>query len=510
MKFSLFIIILLMSSSAFSKKIQIIHTNDLHSYLLGHTPYKGGYYRVKTLIDQLKQDALDKGIESIVLDAGDFGEGSHYFLLDDGMHSFKALSMLGVDAAVIGNHDYMFGGHFLGAQIRTVNSNTKFLGANIAHTADMRLGDVLHPSASFDVGGVKVDVVGLTTNSLHFMYAIRPGLILPADGVSRAYTKMARDNGADLVVALTHIGVSKDKALVKKDPNIDVVIGGHSHTRLEKSVVVNNSEGRDIPIVQTGAHGMAVGSLILDVKGPKDIEVISYKLHDADESVELDQDVLDYVLEVDERTKEVLGEGRWNEVLGTSQFDLTGYEENGHHDHQNGCWTKHLPRILQEETDADIGVYLGNFTGKKIPAGDITYGDIIENFPHVTEYGQKGWEVMTFKVKGWQLYSFLTALVNTSFSNTVLMGGVDYRTYQFPSKIPYFGGRKFFTRLRVNGRRIRFRNSYKVALPYELSRMLEGLLSKRVRKYIKFERNNHFLWPMAENYIKKRQVLRCL
>ncbi len=499
-----------MSSTAFSKKIQIIHTNDLHSYLLGHTPNKGGYYRVKTLIDQLKQDALAKGIESIVLDAGDFGEGAHYFLLDNGMHSFKALDMLGVDAAVIGNHDYMFGGAFLGDQIRAVNSKTKFLGANIVHTPEMRLGNLLDPTTSLDVGGVKVDIIGLTTSSLHFMYAIRPGLILPPEGVSRAYTKKARENGADLVVALTHIGVYKDKALVKKDPNIDVVIGGHSHTRLEDEVIQKNSEGRDIPIVQTGAHGMAVGSLIIDVKGPKDVEVISYNLHDSDESVELEQEVLDYVLEVDERTKDVLGEGKWNEVLGTSQFDLTGYVENGHHDHQDGCWTKHLPRILKEETDADIGVYLGIFAGKKIPAGEITYGDVIENFPHVSEYGQKGWEIMTFDVKGWQLYSFLTALINTSFSDTVLMAGVDYRTYQFPSKIPYFGGRKFFTRVRVNGRRIRFKNRYKVALPYELSRMLEAFLSKRVRKYIKFERDNHFLWPMAENYIRKRQVLRCL
>lgn len=512
MKFILLLTIFLMSAPALSKKIQIIHTNDLHSYFMGHSPMQGGYYRVKTLIDELKQSALNQGIESIVLDAGDFGEGAHYFLVDEGMHSFRALELLGVDAAVIGNHDYMFGGKFLGDQIRLANNKTKFLGANIAHTIDMRLGDVLQPTAQFNVGGVNVEVVGLTTNSLHFMYAIRPGFILPAEGVSRAYTQKARDeNNADLVVALTHLGVLKDQKLVGKDPNIDVVIGGHSHTRLDEPIWQLNSEGREVPIVQTGAQGMAVGSLIIDVKGPKKVEVISYKLHDADASVQLDREVLDYALEVDRRTQEVLGEGRWNEVIGVSEFDLTGYVENGHHDHQEGCWTRHLPRILKEETDADIGMYLGIFAGKNIPKGEITYGDIIENFPHINEYGQKGWEIMTFEIKGWQLYSLLTAIINVTLGDSVLLGGIDYRTYQFPSKLPYIGGRKFFTRLRVNGKRLRFKNKYKIALPYELSKMLDGLLPKRVRKYIPldFKRGEYFLWPMAENYIRKRQVLRC-
>jgi 5'-nucleotidase/UDP-sugar diphosphatase len=512
MKFILLLTIFLMSAPALSKKIQIIHTNDLHTYLTGYTPLQGGYYRIKTLIDELKQSAKEQGIESLVLDGGDFGEGSHYFLLDDGIHSFRALDMLGIDATVIGNHDYMFGGPHLGNQIRLVNSKTKFLGANIAKTPEMRLGDVLQPSARFTIDGVNIEVVGLTTNSLHFLYAIRPGLILPPEGVSRAYTKKAREeNGADLVVALTHLGVYKDIQLVKKDPNIDVVIGGHSHTRLDEALMEENSEGRVIPIVQTGANAMTVGSLILDVKGPKDIQVISYKVHDADMTVSPDKDVLDYVLEVDQRTRDVLGEGRWDEVLGRSEFDLTGYTETGKHDHQEGCWTRHLPRILKEETDADIGMYLGIFAGKNIPKGEITYGDIIENFPHVNEFGQKGWEIMTFELKGWKLYSLLTAIINLSIGDSVLIGGVDYRTYQFPSKLPYIGGRKFFTRLRINGRRLRFKSMYKLALPYELSRMLDGVLPSRVRKYIPldFKRGEYFLWPMAENYIRKRQVLRC-
>ena len=510
MKLLLLLIVLVTWGNVYAKKIQIIHTNDLHSYYMGHSPLEGGYYRVKTLIDKLKDEALSSGIESIVLDAGDFGEGSHYFLFNDGIHSFEALGMLGVDAAVIGNHDYMFGGKFLGEQIRAANISTKILGANISHTAEMRLGDVLQPTAKFNVGGVNVEVIGLTTNSLHFMYALRPGLIFPPGPVSRAYSSKAKEDGADLVVALTHLGVLKDQSLVEQDRNIDVVIGGHSHTRLDEPIMWENENKKSVPILQTGAHGMAVGSLILDVEDGK-AKVISYQLHDADYTVEPDREVLDYMLDVDRDAKEALGEGRWNEVIGYSEFDLTGYTTSGHHDHQEGCWTRHLPRILKEETDSDLGLYLGIFAGKNIPKGDITYGDIIENFPHTNEYGQPGWEVMTFELKGWKLYSLLTAMINIPLADSVLIGGIDYRTYTFPLSLPYVGGRKFFTRLRLNGRRIRMRRKYKIALPYELSKMLDGLLPPRVRKYIPidFKRGEYFLWPMAENYIKKRQVLRC-
>ena len=166
------ILLLLLSTHSFAVKIQIIHTNDLHSYLKGYNSKRGGYYRVKTLIDKLKSDALKKGIESIVLDGGDFGEGSHYFLAQEGVLSFKALSMLGIDAAVIGNHDYMFGGKRLSEQIRAVNPTTQFLGANIAHTADMKLTGLLKPTTRFNVGGVEVEVIGLTTSAIHFALSL--------------------------------------------------------------------------------------------------------------------------------------------------------------------------------------------------------------------------------------------------------------------------------------------------------------------------------------------------
>src|SRR5690606_40595204 len=87
-----------------AKYLHIIHTNDLHSYLTGHADGRGGYDKVKTIIDRLRAKALTRtdlqngGVQSLVLDAGDFGEGTSFFLVDKGVTSFKSLNELGIDA----------------------------------------------------------------------------------------------------------------------------------------------------------------------------------------------------------------------------------------------------------------------------------------------------------------------------------------------------------------------------------------------------------------------------
>lgn len=505
---------LVFSFSLYAKKIQIIHTNDLHSYYMGFEDSQAGYARVKTLIDKLKLDASLSGIDSIVLDGGDFGEGAHYFLYNEGLESFKLMGDLGVDAAVIGNHDFMFGGNHLGKSIREANVRTEFLGANILHTTDMRLSGVLKPSARFEVDGVKLEVIGLTTNSLHFMHAIRPGIILPPTAVSRAYSKIARLDNMDLVVALTHIGVDSDVKLVKKDPNIDIVIGGHSHTKLEQVKFQKNSEGRSIPIVQTGAHGMAVGSLIINVDGPKNFEVLSYQLHNTQGEVQ-DINIQNKVEQINIDSEHQLGNGRWGEVIGESEIDLNGYDK-GTRRYDSTCWVKdHLGEIIRHNTPADVSLYLGTFLGRYIPPGQITYGDIIKQFPHVSDFKEPGWEIMYFNIKGYQLYAIVSAIINITKNDFVekdiILGGIDYKTRTIPNFIPWVGGKKVITGFRIKDKKFKFRSIYKIALPYELSLMIDKLLPSFLRKYIptKFKRGEHFLWPMAEDYIRDNSPLRC-
>ena len=121
---------------------------------------------------------------------------------------------------------------------------------------------------------------------------------------------------------------------------------------------------------------------------------------------------------------------------------------------------------------------------------------------------------MTFPIKGYQIYAIMTALINVPLfmgENGAVIGGIDYKTYTFPEFLPRIGGKKILTRFRIKGKRFRFRDSYRVALPYELSQMINKLLPSFLRKYIpvKFDRGDNFLWPMAEAYFAKNSPLSC-
>lgn len=495
-----------------AKTIQILHTNDLHSFLSGPTPALGGYFRIKTAIDQLKLNAAREGIETLVLDGGDFGEGNYLFLYNRGISSLKAFSLLGVDAAVLGNHDYMFGGPSLSEQIIKSGIKTKILGANVAQTDDMRLKGLLKADAVFNIDGKSIYVLGLTTSAPHYMYAIRPGVIFPEIPVSRAYTKIAKEDGHDLIIALTHIGLSKDEALVKKDPNIDLVIGGHSHTRLDEAVYVKNPNGREVPIVQTGAHGMALGRILIEIPDVGLPYVKEYELIDMNQYIARDPDVLEKVKDIEYSAQDELSHGRWREVITKSEIDLGGYYK-GSFEYSDGCWFDHIGKLIQSQADADVGLYLTNFMGEKIKAGEITYGDIIKNFPHINEFGQPGWEIMKIKMSGWQILSLLTGVINVPlFKEKVILGGIDYKTFTIPDVIPWIGGKTFFTRFRINGKRLKLKKKYDVALPFELKKLLEGILSKKLVGYLNMGavRNEHYLWPMVENYLSQQESLDCL
>jgi hypothetical protein len=90
------------------------------------------------------------------LDAGDFGEGTSFFLSQEGSSSVKALEVLGAEISVIGNHDHMLGGNILGKQIRKANVKTKFLSANLVQTSEMELGNLIKPFVDVDRGRIKI------------------------------------------------------------------------------------------------------------------------------------------------------------------------------------------------------------------------------------------------------------------------------------------------------------------------------------------------------------------
>lgn len=511
MKLLLLVLILTASNIAHSKLLQIIHTNDLHSYFKGHQDGSGGYAKLKTAIDSIKANAASQGIETLQVDAGDFGEGTSFFLSNEGIDTFQALDKLGVEVSVVGNHDYMLGGEVLGSQIRESKIKAKIISANLRTTDAMNIGDTIKPYFDTERAGISIRVIGLSTPSIHFQYPLRPqaGSVEPFLGVAYQQSKKAKQENKELVIALTHLGIKDDKILAKRTRNIDLIIGGHDHLALEKEIIINNANGVPIPIVQAGSNSRYVGSLLIDIQPNQPVRVVEYKLIPINGDIPEDVGLKIFVEHAYENLARFFDRDL-DEIIGTSTITLSG-SINGDVTLTPSCWGKHLAKMQKESAQADIGLHLANFEGMQIPPGDIKFIDMINNFPHLSSYDDDGWQISTFSLKGKSIKWLLIVLANNPFTTGLSKYGITYKKFKIPKRIPLIGGKTFIWRLRINGNKVSKNKFYSFAMPTEVAETIVSLIPKKLRKRIPpFKPSGKYYWPELEKYFKINSPISCL
>lgn len=263
------ILLLTFSASIFSqKKITILHTNDTHSRIEPlpetdkYAPSKGGVLRRAALIDQIRQE--NKNV--LLFDAGDFVQGTPYYNLFKGEVETKAMNLMKYDAATLGNHEFDYGLEGIRdilkwAEFPIVSSNYDF--------SNTILKDMLEQYIIITKDDVKIGVIGLN---------VKPqGLIATANypemefldplEVGNKLAKMLKeDHKCDMVVCLSHLGYTADKKLAEKSSNIDIIIGGHSHTYMKDPDIIKNAENEDILIYQTQGRGVFLGKIDIELQ----------------------------------------------------------------------------------------------------------------------------------------------------------------------------------------------------------------------------------------------------
>ena len=251
--------------------LTILHTNDVHSRL---DPFpmdgsrnagKGGVARRATLIQKIRQENPNV----LLFDAGDIFQGTPYFNLYKGEPEILAMNRLGYDAGTIGNHDFDGGIDNMVTQFG--KARFPLLIANYDFKNTVMDGKTM-PYNVFDKDGVRVGVFGL---------GIQPEGLIPKE----AYKEMkyldpigiAQDTAAklrstekcDYVICLSHLGFKyneptvSDNVLAAKTRNIDLIIGGHTHTFLDAPVAVNNLDSQPVWINQVGFAGINLGRIDL-------------------------------------------------------------------------------------------------------------------------------------------------------------------------------------------------------------------------------------------------------
>ncbi len=254
-----------------TKHITILHTNDTHSHIdpfpPTHARYanKGGVARRATLIASIRKENPN----TLLLDAGDIFQGTPYFNFYGGELEFKLMSMLKYDATTIGNHDFDNGIDGLYAQLP--NAKFDFLSANYDFK-DTILDTHVKPYKIFERDGIKIGIFGLgielkglvsekNYKETHYLNPIEI-----AQDISRV---LKEDQKCDLVICLSHLGyhykpdnkLIGDLELASKTKNIDLIIGGHTHTFLPKPTVTKNSIGENVLVNQVGCYGINVGRI---------------------------------------------------------------------------------------------------------------------------------------------------------------------------------------------------------------------------------------------------------
>jgi len=487
-----------LSFSICGKTIQILHTNDLHSYFDGISSKQGGYARLKTMIDNLKDEAKLKGIPTLVVDAGDFGEGSSFFLARQGIDSFRALDLLGIEYTVLGNHDYMQGARQLEEQISRSGLKTKVLSANLKGKRRLGLKDEITSYWDHELDGLSIRIFGLSTNEIHFQYPLlRKGFIGSPIKSGLKHDSLALKSKSDLVIALTHIGLKKDIELAQKSKALDLIIGGHSHTFLSDPKILENSIGKSVPIFQAGAHGLAVGQILIDINQTEN-KILSYKLISINESTPPNP-MMQYFVEAAkiERSR-VFSTKDWNEIIAETLIPLSGYNL-GKGNNSITCWGQHIAKMTRDFTQSDIGIHYAGFEGEAIAPGPVTFGQLIENFPRFRNFNDNGWEMVQVFMKGRRLARLLKFIQEKDFSSKYGLNifGVNKNTKG--------------ENLMINNEPLNDKTIYSVSLPSEI---ILGIM-KTLPLIHRFIMSKPYYtgisyWDSLEKYLKNNSPLRCL
>jgi 2',3'-cyclic-nucleotide 2'-phosphodiesterase (5'-nucleotidase family) len=366
------------------KQITLLYTNDMHAHFLPapalrDKPPLGGFVALDCYVKQ------QRGLvpNSLLFDAGDLMTGNLICDMDykgaEGGILIEMMNMIGYDGRVFGNHDC---DKQIG-NLRKMNELAKFptLCANFKDTLGRDFTNEQYHI--YNINGVRVGVIGLTYYPMAGM--ANPSSLLgfnsldPIETANKIIPQI--DSLTDIIVLLTHIGIENDRELARNTKGADIIIGGHSHTRLDTAEVVNG-----VLIVQGGSYARYLGRLDLTVVNDSVVAhkdtLIALTVKDLHPNPKLQAIADSFATEID---------AKFAVPIGTLKNEWTA----GHGPESNvGSW---LAEAIRAKTGADVGIVNSGGIRRDIPAGPITLKDIYEMLPfdnYVTSFTCTGADLL--------------------------------------------------------------------------------------------------------------------
>jgi len=348
------------SSSLAEEHLTILHFNDMHGHLENGA-------RIATVVKNIRAENEAKGRHTLVLFGGDLVSGTPVSSRFRGRAEIEFLNEIGLNAMVLGNHDFDYGRKALS----DMQAAAKFdiISANVL---EKETGKTLEkPYVVLDLApDLKVAVFGISHPGTPLMTSSESVADLDFENpvkISKKTVKERRkDKKANVLVAPTHEGVQNDVTLAKKVPDIDLIVGGHDH--VEKDAYCQRV--KEEVLCQTPCNGAVIGKIDLTIDGNK-VERLSFGLIGLD-GVKEDKHaraiLAPYVDDVNREMKEVIGVAvkdypHWREVGKTTDLGLM------------------LTTAVKNSTGVDIAMLYGSGIRRSLKKGNITRGDIEEILP---------------------------------------------------------------------------------------------------------------------------------
>lgn len=275
------------------KKLTILHTNDQHSRIepfdssYTRNPNQGGFARRAHLISEIRKQEPNV----LLLDSGDIFQGTPYFNMFGGELEFKLMSMMGYDAATMGNHDFDNG--LEGFLNVLPNAKFPFICSNYDFSNTILDGKTL-PYKIFDKDGIRIGIfgVGIDLNGLVGKKQYQETVYNDPVSVAQHYSNFLKnEKKCDLVICLSHLGYEFDDSkicdvkLAPQTENIDLILGGHTHTFLPEPQSYTNQQGKNVLINQVGWAGLLLGRIDFYFDKNKKIKNIAWNTQVIDEKI---------------------------------------------------------------------------------------------------------------------------------------------------------------------------------------------------------------------------------
>lgn len=252
------------------KRLTILHVNDTHSHLEpergGEEAGRGGVIERAAYRDSVVKADGKRNV--LLLHAGDFNQGTSYYSVLNGDLEVELINAMKYDCITLGNHEFDNGVEDLARRLAKIKCPVVCANYDFSK---LEMGKYVKPYTILKKAGMKIGIIGLMPD-ITTLVSREVSRQIPSFNSSEVVNKWAsflkEEKGCDIVIALTHIGFKgepfTDPKLVSQTRNIDLVVGGHSHTFLSEPAYVKNLDGDLVPIVQDGCWGLNVGNIKLN------------------------------------------------------------------------------------------------------------------------------------------------------------------------------------------------------------------------------------------------------